>query len=188
MAISIQDLGITQEELISRVVDQLCESTLTRTRMDDEGNEHSVPSEFHRQIKELIKQRIDTKINELAEIHILPKVSMLVENITLQETTRWGEKTGDPVSFIEYLTKRAESYIREEVDYQGKTKAEVGYGWSKSQTRITYLVNGHLHYSIDAAMKQALKDVNSELLKGIAETVKIKLEEASKKLKLSATI
>ena len=188
MALSIEELGITQEELIARVVDRLCETMLNEESYDEDGDHVSRPNSFREQIKALIKVRIDAKVNEIAEAHVLPKVSSLVENIVLQETTKWGEKVGEPVTFIQYLTKRAESYLQEYVDYQGKSKEEAGYGWSKSHTRITHLVNAHLHYSIKTAMETALKTVNSAIVKGIEETVKIKLEEAQKALKISVAL
>ena len=186
MALSIEELGITQEELIARVVDRLCETMLNEKSYDEEGDQVSRPNSFHEQIKALIKVRIDAKVNEIAEAHVLPKVSSLVENIVLQETTKWGEKVGEPVTFIQYLTKRAEAYLHEHVDYQGKSKEEAGsYSWSKSQTRIAHIVNQHLHHSIKTAMEAAMKDANSIIIKGIEETAKIKLEEVSKALKIS---
>ena len=188
MGLSIEELGITKEELIEKVVEKISESTLSEISYDEDGNAETQVSRFHEGIKKLIKARIDTKINEIAEAHVLPKVSSLVENIVLQETTKWGEKVGEPVTFIQYLTKRAESYLQEYVDYQGKSKEEAGYGWSKSHTRITHLVNAHLHYSIKTAMETALKNVNSAIVKGIEETVKIKLEEAQKALKISVAL
>jgi len=189
MALSIEELGITQEELISRVVDKICESTLTELGMDDYGDEASYPSAFKRRLADAVKKCVDTKINEIADAHILPKVSELVENITIQETNKWGEKKGEPVSFIEYMTQRADAYLREDVDYEGKSKAESSsYSWSKSQTRITQLVHKHLHYTIEAAMQAAMQNANSAIVEGIQETVKIKLEELARSLKCTATV
>ena len=147
------------------------------------------PSTFKRKLSDAVKQRVDAKINEIAEVHILPKVSELVENITIQETNKWGEKKGEPVSFIEYMTQRADAYLREDVDYEGKSKAESSsYSWSKSQTRITQLVHKHLHYTIEAAMKAAMQNANSAIVEGIQATVKIKLEELARSLKCTATV
>ena len=88
------------------------------------------------------------------------------------------------MTFLEYLIQRAETYIQEPLNYAGKTKEQEGYGWSKSQTRISYLINQHLHYSIETAMKQALQTANSAIVGGIEQTVRIKLQEVADKMKV----
>lgn len=189
MALSIEELGITQDELISRVVEKICDSTLTEFGTDEDGNETPYPSSFQKRLRDAIKTCIDTKIAAIAEKHILPKVSEMVETITIQETNKWGEKKGEPVSFIEYMTNRAEAYLREDVNYEGKAKAESNsYSWSKSQSRITHLVHKHLQYSIETAMQAAMQNANSAIADGIQQTVKIKLEEIAKSLKCTAAV
>lgn len=188
MHIDLSALGFTQEELQKRVVDQICETLMHSERGDDEGNSWYGDSEFKRDLDKQIKARIEETINTLAEKHVLPKVSQYIEGLTLQQTTQWGEKRGEPVSFVEYLTKRAEDYMQEKVNYEGKGKNDTGsISWSGTQTRITYLIHQHLHYSIETAMKNALKVATGEIAKGIHETAKIKLNEISETLKVSVS-
>jgi hypothetical protein len=107
-----------------------------------------------------------------------------LEALTLQETNRWGEKVGKPVTFIEYLVHRAHAYITEEVDHYGKSKAESNdHYWRGSQTRITHLIHQHLQYNIQTAMERVLKDANSQIATGIAEAVKIQLQQLLEKIK-----
>jgi len=109
-----------------------------------------------------------------------------IENLTLQETNKWGEKTGTPVTFIEYLVKRADAYLIEPVNYDGKSKEEVGgYSFSGAQSRITHMVHKHLHYSIETAMKNALSQVNAALSGGIQATVKTKIDEIVSSIKIN---
>jgi hypothetical protein len=90
------------------------------------------------------------------------------------------------MTFIEYLVARAEAYLREDVNFDGKSKDEhSGYSWSKSQTRIVWLVNKHLQYSIESAMKDAVKTINDAVTEGLEKTVKVKLEEIAKGLKVN---
>ena len=136
-----------------------------------------------------MRSRVDSRVAELAEANVLPNVTKYVEDLCLQETNRWGEATGKPVTFIEYLVARAEAYLREEVNFEGKTRAEAhGYSWQKAQTRITHLVHQHLQYSIDSAMKDAISTANSALTDGIAETCRIKLREIAKNLKVNVKV
>jgi len=145
MELTLESLGFTKEELQNRVIEQLCREVMVERGVDDEGNEGGkFPSRIAEQLKQVVKDQINATIASIAEKHILPNVHAYIENLTLQETNRWGEKTKTPVTFIEYLTARAEAYLKEEVNFEGKNKEEAGgYSWSKSQTRIAHLVHRH---------------------------------------------
>ena len=186
---SLEALGITADELINRIVDKCAEELMTDVSFDEDGAEWRAKSKLARQLDDRIKRQIDETISALAEKHILPNVAEYVESLTLQETNRWGEKTGKKLTFIEYLTQRAEAYMTEKVNFEGKSKDEAGgFSWAGTQTRITHLVNKHLHYSIETAMKQALSVANSAIASGIEETVKLKLSEITGTLKASVKV
>jgi hypothetical protein len=185
MSIDLEALGITKEELQARVIERAVQRIFETTSLDEDGDEFVESSAFAGRLEKAVKAAIDNKVADLAEKHVLPLTASVIENLTLQQTNRWGEKTGAPVTFIEYLIQRAEHYLREDVNYEGKSKDEAGsYSWNKSQTRLTYLVNQHLHYSIDTAMKQAIANANAVIVGGIQETVKIKLGEIAQQLKV----
>lgn len=188
MSIDFAALGFTQEELQQRVVDQICDTLLRQPHEDEDGRSFYGESAFKRDLDKAIKARIDQTINALAEKYVLPNVSKYIEEMTLQQTNSWGEKVGQTVTFIEYLTQRAQAYMQEQVNYEGKTKEDAGsYGWQGKQTRITYLIHQHLHYSIDTAMKDALKVATGEIAKGIHETARLKLNEIAADLKVSVS-
>jgi hypothetical protein len=189
-AITLESLGFSQEELQTRVIEKLCQDILRSVGFDYDGDrEVDVDSQFSKTVEKRTKEHIDATINALAEKHLLPNVTTFIENLTLQATTQWGEKRGEKITFIEYLTQRAEAYMSEQVNFEGKSKGESGgYSWSGTQTRITHLVNKHLHYSIEMAMKNALQIANSAIAKGIEETVKLKLAELSNTLSASVQV
>lgn len=190
MTIDLATLGFTNEELQERVIDRICEQLLTGIDSDpDSGDEYQVASTFRRGIDNRVKAKIEETINAIAEREVLPNVTTYIESLVLQETNSWGEKRGNPVTFREYLVQRAEAYMQEKVDFQGKSKAEAGgYSWNGTQTRITHLVHQHLHYSIESAMKDAMKAATGSIAIGITETVKTKLAEVSAKLKTEVKI
>ncbi len=181
----LESLGFTKEELQQRVIDQLCGQVMSGKGFDEDGNEYSDDSEFARKLKVSVQNHINKTVEAIAEKHILPRITEFIENLTLQQTNKWGEKTGQKLTFIEYLTKQAEVYMNETVDFSGKTKAEDSYNWRGTQTRLTYLVHQHLHYSIETAMKDALKIANSTIATGIQETVRLKLNEIGQKLQVT---
>ena len=182
MGLDLETLGFTREELQDRVVDRCCREVLSGVTYDEEGKEIDTDSAFARKLDEKIRAHIDSAVTVMCEKHVLPLVTAHIENLVLQETNRWGEKTGQPVTFIEYLVKRAEDYLTEGVNYEGRRPD----GYSKAtQTRITQMVHQHLHYSIETAMKQALQTANSAIVEGIEKTVKLKLAQFAADLKVA---
>lgn len=185
-AITLESLGFTKEDLQDRVIDQICAQILSGKTYDEDGNEEYADSQFKRKLEERLMKHLTDRVNAIAEAHVLPNITTLMENLVLQTTNKWGEKKGEPVTFIEYLVQRAEAYIQEEVNHQGLSKSQAdSYNWSKSTTRIAYMINAHLQYNIEAAMKKALSAANSAIVGGIESAVKIKLEEIVKGLHLS---
>ena len=117
MGIDLKALDISKEEIEDRIVNTVSEAILSSVGYDSEGDEAFGNSAFHKKTKELIQKRIDDAIYALAERHVLPNITSHIENLVLQETTKWGEKVGKPITFIEYLTLRADAYMREEVNF-----------------------------------------------------------------------
>ena len=183
--ISLEHLGFTKEELQDRIIDRICEKMLTTITTDDEETEFTTSTPFKAKLQTAIQKQIDDSINRLAEKYVLPNVAAYIENLSLQETTRWGESKGQKITFIEYLVQRAEVYMQEQVNYEGKNQKECGgYSFNGTQTRLAHMMHKHLHYSIETALQAAVKDANSKIVEGIQETAKIKLGEISKALKV----
>lgn len=170
---TLEAFGFTKEEVFQRVVDTIVRD-LTQSRYEGEDGDHWFgESEFKRGIDKAVQARIDAKVNEVADKHVAPRINELIENCTLQQTNRWGEKVSASVTFTEYLVQRADAYMVEPLDFQGKTKEESGsYGWSAKTTRIAYAIDKHLHYSIHTAMKNVLAQANSTIAAGLNEAVK----------------
>lgn len=184
MELNLEALGFTKEDLQQRVVENIAAQLLGDTYSDDEDHSYIKASQLQRKLEELITERIDEVVKTQAEAHILPRVNEMIENITIQSTNQWGEGKGTPVTFIEYLVKRAEEYMVEIVDSHGTGKGEGKYQWSGRQTRITHLIEKHLHYSIKTAMEDSLKIATSAIAQGIHETARIKLNEIAASLKV----
>lgn len=184
MNITLESLGLSKDSIEKKLIEHLAEQLLTEIQYDyDDDSEYRARSVLAKKLDALVKQHIDSTINSLAEKHVLPNVTSYIESLTLQTTNQWGEKKGSPVTFIEYLTQKAEDYMQEKVNFEGKPKSEAGgYSWNGTQTRITHMVHQHLHHSIEIAMKEALKIATSGIATGLQETVKTKLAEVSQKL------
>jgi hypothetical protein len=121
----------------------------------------------------------------MAEEYVVPHVREIIESVSLQVTNQWGEKQGEPKTFIEYLTASAQDYLTTPVDYEGKP-GNSGYS-SKNQTRLVHLVHQHLHYAIESAMKDAVDQVKKQIGPALETTVKLKLGEIANTLKVQLT-
>lgn len=182
---NLEELGFTKEELQDRVVDNISEQLLRGKGFGENGEEFENSTYFKNEIDKKVRAAIEACICKLGDQYVIPKITEFIESVCLQETNSWGEKKGKSFTFIEYLTERANAYILEKVNSDGQSKTDGSYNWNGNQTRITYLVGAHLQDNIAKAMKEALKTANSQIVKGIEETVKIKLKEVSEAITLS---
>lgn len=184
-------LGMTKEEMAARIVDQCADRLLSSHGLDYDGEPTLSKSKLAKQLDELIRKRVDESIVKIAGEHILPNVSAYIENLTLQQTNKWGERQGSSVTFIEYLTQRADAYMREDVNHDGKSQEEMrnaGYSWSKSTTRVSYMVHQHLHYSIETAMKQAVAKANGAITGGLEKAIKDALKTVTDGLTVNVAV
>jgi hypothetical protein len=185
-AISLADLaalGITPDVLVEKLADRLA-NELSECYVEVEEEDGFV-SKVQRRRDEKIKAAIDAAVDAAAARFVAPNIAERIESVVLEKTNQWGERSGEaPVPFIEYLVQRADHYMTEPVNHAGKTRAEDSYSWTKSTTRIAYMIDAHLQYSISNAMKQALATANSSIVKGIEDAVKIKLAELQAQLKV----
>lgn len=183
---ALELIGLSKEQLQDRVIERIAGEVVSDVTFSDEDGMDVDDTPFGKKLKALVEKRIDDQISAIAEAHVLPRVSEFIETLTLQETNDWGEKKGTAVTFIEYLIARANAYMMEKVTYDGKSKDENGsYSFTGTQTRITFLIHKHLHYSIETAMKEALNLAVGSVAKGIHETARLKLNEIASQLTVS---
>ena len=175
----LEDLGISKAGLAQRIIDGIVEQ-----EMDPDSD---LSQRVHRGVKEKIQEQIDKRVQEIADQYVLPAVNEMIETICLQRTNEWGDAKGDGLTFREYLVKRADFYLTEPVDYNGKSKKESrdGYGWKGDQGRISHIVDKYLSTEIENAMKDAVAGVDKSIADGISETIRIKMKELSEKLTIT---
>ncbi|TPK14131.1 hypothetical protein [Mesorhizobium sp. B2-5-11] len=186
--ITLESLGLDQDKLAEKLVDRLAQNMLTSIGYDEDGEDGEDwfgTSPFAKKLNTLVKARLDQVVNDLADKHVLPRVNEMVETLVLQRTNQWGEKVGNPVTFKEYLCQRAEAYMQEEVSYEGKPKGTDSFSWRAQGTRVAYMIDKHLHYSIESAMKDAFQSVNTSIAKGLEVATKQAISDVTSKLKVT---
>lgn len=180
-------LGINKEDLFERVVEQTV-SFLLSTSGFDPGTEQEVSyeSKFKREIEKRIQKAVDDKIAALAEVHLIPRVGELIQNANLRKTNTYGEPKGEPLTFIEYIASRADAYMNENVDFNGKSKEEGdSYNWRSVGPRLTVLMRSYIRDTLESHAKNAISDVNKVLAKGMEKAATDAIHAAAAAVKVS---
>jgi len=168
---TLEALGINAEDLTERIVDQTVEALLNSSGYDPENDtETRYESRFKKEIEKRVLEATNKKIAELAEIHVVPRVGEMIEQANMSKTNSYGEPKSEPMTFKEFIAKRAEVYMSESVDSNGKSKGELSdtYNWRDAGPRLTVLMKIYIQQTMEAAAKTAVNDVN----KVIAENIK----------------
>ena len=184
--ISLESLGLTEDALVEKLVDRLAENLLTSLRYDEGGDEWYGESAFAQKLDAMAKARLNEIVTKLGEEHVVPRVNEMVDNLILQETNKWGEAKGSKALTVrEYFVERAEAWICEQVNYDGKPKSRDSYNWRASSTRLAYMIDKHLHHEIERAMTAALSQANTSIAKSLHEAVRLAINEVAGKLQVS---
>jgi hypothetical protein len=185
---TLETLGITKEDFIERIVSRAAGALLHEETWDEDGDPVHAKSGAARTWDKMIRERLDAKVKEIGEQHVMPLIDAKVADLVLQETNRWGERTGKPLTLTEYLVAKAEAYMGEEVDYSGKPRAQSSYNWRGEGTRIAYAVNSHMQYAVETAMKEVIKNANQTLVEGLTNGCKIKLQEIANSITVNVAV
>lgn len=188
----LKDLGLTKEEIFAAVVTKITSELLRLpvTRTDEDGTEYEdyENTPFQKELQKHIKNKIDITIAAVVDKYVLPNAEQHIANIALQKTNSWGEPKSEKQTFVEYLTAKAERFMIEDVDYQGKPKGRDSYSWSKNGTRIEYMIDKYLQYHIETWAKTALGEANKSIVNGLQKAVESQLQHILKKLKFGVSV
>lgn len=190
---NLESLGITKEELTERVVNAIADDLLYARSEEDEGGERQWfgSSALKAELDKILKQRIDDAVRNTAEKYVFPRVDEIINALVLQETTKWGEKKGDPLSFTEYMVARAEAYLADDVDSYGRSKQEckeANSSWYGSTgKRINRLVDEKFKAALAQVVEPSVKVVNQKLAEHLNAAVQTSLREILGAFKIVAT-
>jgi hypothetical protein len=191
---TLEALGVSAETLGERIVEQAVESLLNTTGFNpDTEEERSYESRFKKEISARVQKAVDEKIAALAAIHLVPRVGEMIEQADMRITNRFGEATSAPLTFKEYIAHRAEVYMSEEVDGNGKSKAELEahnestYNWRSNGPRLTVLMRLYIRETLEKAAKEALNDVNQAIVKSVSKAAQDAIAKAAVAIKVSVS-
>ena len=184
MELTFEQLGITPEDIADRAASKIAATMLAKVvpDFDDETGdeiETEQPTAFQEMIRKRVVRKIEQAVDTVAEQAVGADLAARLDAMTFPQTNRYGEPKADPLTLREVIVRRADTFLVELVDHEGRSRD--GYG--TKQTRVTWLIDKHLQYTIDNALTGALKNANEQIVEGIAATVKIRLADIATKLK-----
>ena len=178
----LAELGLTPEEAEAKILDRIVSRILAG---DGDADECPYRGEFEEKLRKQAQAAIDAKVEEIGEKFVVPAVHKLVDEVTLRETNKWGEVAGKKsFTFKEYLVERAKRYCTQPVDIDGKPADPRRYGSNQKQSRIAHLIDQHLYFAIEKAIKEQAKEFNDRLQEGLNETLKIQLQDFMKSVRV----
>lgn len=186
MELNCEMLGLTKEQMMDRVIDSMADKIMKETiETTDEDGETTWTKGFNTQLNKLVQETADDRLKCIKEENILPKLDELIFGVILQKTNDWGEKKGEPVTFVEYLTAQAEAYMQEMVDGNGKNKAESNNSyWSGRTTRLVYLIDKSMANHFHKVSQELNRHAREALAETLSETMKSYLTEAAGNMKV----
>jgi len=183
--INLDALGIKAEQVLELVVERISEQLLAETGYDEDGEETRSASQLKQRLDKRIRERIDQRVAEIAAQHVIPKIDAAIEGMIIQETNSWGEKRGKAFTLTEYLVDRGEVFLREQVNTDGHSKEDLvragdsynASNWRGYGPRLTTMIDKHLRYHVEIAMKKALGTVQESVGGALADTIKKSIDK-----------
>jgi len=180
------ELGMTQEEMAERVIDRIAEKAMRTCGIlydpdDEESTE--VDTRLAQRLDAAINARIDADVKVAAAKVFMPAV----ETRVFQTTNMWGESTGDVATFTEHIIAKANAYMAEKVDKNGKAKKKGdSYQWIGIRTRLEDAIHRLLHDPLKEAMSIVVKTNAAAFLESVQKVAKDSLAQTN--LKISTTV
>lgn len=186
MELTCEQLGITPDDIADRVAKKIADTMLAKVGLDynDETGaeiETERPTLFQEMVRKRVARKVEQAVDAVANKVLGADLETRLEALSFPQTNSYGEPKAAPMTLLEYIAKRIDTYLTEMVNYEGR--ADNGYG-GKSQARVVWMIDKHLQYVISTNMEAALKNANAKIVDGIAATVKAQLGELAAKLKV----
>lgn len=185
MELTCEALGITPEQIAEKVATKIADDLMRRKSIfaneDGDPVERVVSTEFGNMISQAVTAKVAEGVALAAEKIVGER---LVENLTalrFPQTNGYGETKREPLTLLEFVAQRVDTFLTERVDHEGRSGSS-GYS-TKDNTRVVWMIDKHLKYTIESHMQQVLADANSQITGGILDACKIALADVLKRLK-----
>jgi hypothetical protein len=156
-----------------------------------------IASSIIKTVSEKAIRDIETKVDNMINATVLEKINAKMEEL-LQDfltrprtiTDKYGDKIKSDVSVMDLLKERCDQFIEGDVDSNGNAVEKGHYG--KKMSRIDYLVEKNITFSMERSIKTAAEQIRIAMQKYVDETLTKQIGENVAKIigldKLAAKI
>lgn len=168
----LEQVGITKDELIDRIVEKALGITADYKQTGEESWEDiPLSSVVDRKITEAIgnlvdtmKKTIQTRIDE-----IMTREVEKVFTLPFQPVTRWGEKNGEETTIRDLIAKEADEYWKKVVNKNGEPIT--GYSLDSGSIRAEHYARKVMTEYYNKELVETVKTMADELKKRIPATI-----------------
>jgi hypothetical protein len=117
----------------------------------------------------------------------------MIESCNMRQTNAYGEPKGPSMTFKEYLAHRAQTYMTEDVDSSGRSKADLEtkgestYNWRNAGPRLATMMRAHIAAELERNAKAALASVNEEVVKSLQKAAIDAIQKTASAVKVSVS-
>ena len=175
----LDQVGITKDELIDRIVDKALGITADYKQTGEESWENiPLSSVVDKKIEQAMNNLID-KMKEQIQSRIDNIMSQKIEEvftIPFQRTDRWGKSIGEPTTIRDMIFDDANSYWTTKVDRDGKPDNS-SYGTELTERAIFY-ARKVMTEVYDKELTKTVRDMAEDMKKKIPATIAKEISDA----------
>jgi hypothetical protein len=141
--IKVGNFELSREEILDRCAKQV----LDAMGYDDEGDPESAIDSISRTVRRTVNETqekvLTAAVERITREVLEPTYERVVRETLIQHTSTYGEKKGEPETLTEFISKKIEAYLAEEVNDEGFTYYQMrnsGRSYNRSGDRITVAV------------------------------------------------
>lgn len=171
----LEQIGITKEELIQRIVDKALVITAVATQTGEDTWE-DIP--FSRTVDTLIARKIGDlveKMNPLIQTRIETIMNEKIEAVFVapfQRTTKFGDKIGEPTTIKECIAEEAVKFWTEQVNpINGERHTGYGDRVSRAEYYARKVMKEHYNKELISEVKAMAEEFKARIPKTVAEEI-----------------
>jgi len=178
------ELGFTKEEILDRAVE-----TFLRGIRKDMGRDFV--DEIESRFEADVKQQIDASIAKVGCEYFNKPVDDYVRSFKFTATDRWGTPTAEPISLTEYFAQRVESFLKDDVDDEGRTAKQCqqqGRSFYNRGSRLVAEIDKRLRHYLENTAKNMLESAMTQVAGGLDAALKSSLQTVLEKLQMNTKL
>ena len=161
-------------------IDDLDEADRTKREQEIEAlrREASMHKLLGTHLRKHFQRMFASAVSTMGTNVVLPILQEMISQKVFQKTNKWGERTGESQTVMEFLEAQCKGYLLEDVDAKGRTKEELGQydsrEWKSAGKRIDVIVQNECTNQV----REVVKNATAAATKAVGEAYREKINVA----------